>query len=68
MKEKCKPGIPSTIPSGHVWKNTWNPISCSLAPVEMKDCLAGKLIYLLGDSTIRQWMEYFKANIKSMPE
>jgi hypothetical protein len=34
----------------------------------MKDCLAGKFIYLLGDSTIRQWMEYFKANIKSMPE
>jgi hypothetical protein len=66
MKEKCKPGIPSTIPSGHVWKNTWNPISCSLAPVEMKDCLAGKLIYLLGDSTIRQWMEYFKANIKTL--
>uniref|UniRef100_A0A8C0XC86 NXPE C-terminal domain-containing protein n=1 Tax=Castor canadensis TaxID=51338 RepID=A0A8C0XC86_CASCN len=36
-------------------------ISCSLAPVEMKDCLAGKFIYLLGDSTIRQWMEYFKS-------
>ena len=56
----------STIPSGHVWKDTWNPVSCSLAAIEMKQCLRGKFIYLLGDSTIRQWMEYFKSSINSM--
>ncbi|EHB05236.1 Protein FAM55D [Heterocephalus glaber] len=63
MKEKCKPGMLSTIPSGHVWKYTWNPVSCSLTAVEMKDCLRGKLVYLVGDSTIRQWIEYFKTSI-----
>lgn len=68
MKKKCKFGKASTIPSGYVWKDTWNPISCSLAPVEIKQCLKGKFIYLMGDSTIRQWMEYFKGSIKSMPE
>ncbi|XP_012514637.1 PREDICTED: NXPE family member 4 isoform X2 [Propithecus coquereli] len=66
MKEKCKPGMTSTVPSGHVWKNTWNPASCSLATVEMNECLRGKSIYLLGDSTVRQWMEYFKTSIKTL--
>ncbi|XP_012325897.2 NXPE family member 4 isoform X3 [Aotus nancymaae] len=66
MKEKCKPGMTATIPSGYVWRNTWNPVSCSLATVEMKECLRGKFIYLMGDSTIRQWMEYFKASINTL--
>uniref|UniRef100_F7CQC5 Neurexophilin and PC-esterase domain family member 1 n=2 Tax=Macaca mulatta TaxID=9544 RepID=F7CQC5_MACMU len=65
-KEKCKVGMTSTIPSGHVWRNTWNPVSCSLATVKMKECLRGKLIYLMGDSTMRQWMEYFKASINTL--
>lgn len=66
VKRQCKFGMASTIPSGHVWKDTWNPVSCSLAAIEMKECLRGKFIYLLGDSTIRQWMEYFKSSINSM--
>ncbi|XP_053451948.1 NXPE family member 4-like [Nycticebus coucang] len=66
VKEKCKPGMTSTAPSGYVWKNTWNPVSCSLAAVEMKKCLRGKSIYLMGDSTVRQWMEYFKTSIQTL--
>lgn len=65
-KEKCKLGMVSSIPSGHVWKNTWTPASCSLAPIKMKDCLRGKFIHLMGDSTIRQWMEYFKSKINTL--
>nr|XP_012603474.1 NXPE family member 4 isoform X1 [Microcebus murinus] len=66
VKEKCKPGMTSTVPSGHVWKNTWNPASCSLATVEMNKCLRGKSVYLLGDSTVRQWMEHFKRSIRTL--
>ncbi|XP_057605761.1 NXPE family member 4 [Hippopotamus amphibius kiboko] len=66
MKKKCKFGMASTIPSGHVWKDTWNPVSCSLAPIKMRECLRGKFIYLMGDSTIRQWMEYFKSSINTL--
>ncbi|XP_052615590.1 NXPE family member 4-like [Peromyscus californicus insignis] len=65
-KERCKLGKASAIPSGHVWKNTWIPASCSLAPIKMKDCLRGKFIHLMGDSTIRQWMEYFKSSINTL--
>ncbi|XP_032283865.1 NXPE family member 4 [Phoca vitulina] len=66
MKKKCKFGVASTIPGGHVWKETWDPVSCSLAPIKMKECLRGKFIYLMGDSTIRQWMEYFKNSINTL--
>ncbi|XP_076964795.1 NXPE family member 4-like isoform X1 [Callospermophilus lateralis] len=66
LKEKCKPRMTSTIPSGHVWKKIWHPGSCSLAPIKMNECLRGKSIYLLGDSTIRQWIEYFKSNINTL--
>ncbi|KAM4848962.1 NXPE family member 4-like isoform 1-T1 [Urocitellus parryii] len=65
-KEKCKPRMTSTIPSGHVWKQIWHPGSCSLAPIKMNECLRGKSIHLLGDSTIRQWFEYFKSNINTL--
>ncbi|XP_014640627.1 PREDICTED: NXPE family member 4 isoform X1 [Ceratotherium simum simum] len=65
-KKKCRFGMAPAIPSGHVWKDTWNPVSCSLAPIEMKECLRGKFIYLMGDSTIRQWMEYFKSSINTL--
>ncbi|XP_028720667.2 NXPE family member 4-like [Peromyscus leucopus] len=65
-KERCKLGKASAVPSGHVWKNTWTPASCSLAPIKMKDCLRGKFIHLMGDSTIRQWMEYFKSSINTL--
>ncbi|XP_075404886.1 NXPE family member 4-like [Tenrec ecaudatus] len=64
--EKCKLGMTSSVPSGYVWEDTWNPASCSLTPIKMKECLKGKFIYLLGDSTIRQWMEYFKETINTL--
>ncbi|XP_058144989.1 NXPE family member 4-like [Dasypus novemcinctus] len=66
MKKKCKLGMTSKIPSGHVWEDSWIPTSCSLIPIEMKKCLSGKFIYLMGDSTIRQWMEYFVKNINTL--
>lgn len=66
VKEKCKFGMAATIPSGHVWKDTWNPVSCNLAPVEMRECLKGKFLLLLGDSTIRQWIEHFVSNMKTL--
>ncbi|XP_037696329.1 NXPE family member 4-like [Choloepus didactylus] len=66
MKKKCKLGMTSTIPSGHVWKGTWIPTSCNLTPIKMDECLRGKFVYLMGDSTIRQWMEYFTKAINTL--
>ncbi|XP_055963593.1 NXPE family member 4-like isoform X1 [Sorex fumeus] len=66
VKEKCKRGMAATVPSGHVWKDSWNPVSCHLAPIPLRECLRGKFILLLGDSTIRQWMEHFVRNMNTL--
>ncbi|XP_072467142.1 NXPE family member 4-like isoform X2 [Notamacropus eugenii] len=70
LKKKCKPGMWSPIPTGYVWNNAWNLVSCNLShfhiETQMNVCLKGKLIYILGDSTVRQWMEYFVKNIKTL--
>ncbi|KAM9035765.1 NXPE family member 4 [Sarcophilus harrisii] len=70
LKGKCKPGMWSPVPTGYVWNNTWNLVSCNLShfytETQMNVCLKGKLIYILGDSTTRQWMEYFTKNIRTL--
>ncbi|XP_043849623.1 NXPE family member 4-like [Dromiciops gliroides] len=70
VTERCKPGMRSSIPDAYVWNNTWNLDSCNLSQfqteIQIKDCLKGKLIYIIGDSTTRQWMMYFTKNIKTL--
>uniref|UniRef100_A0A8D0GFN1 NXPE C-terminal domain-containing protein n=1 Tax=Sphenodon punctatus TaxID=8508 RepID=A0A8D0GFN1_SPHPU len=67
---KCKIGMRSPSPSGYVWQNQWNPAFCTLSNFKTTDqinaCLKGKLIYLLGDSTMRQWIEYFIRTVRSL--
>ncbi|KAL8173521.1 UNVERIFIED_CONTAM: hypothetical protein K2H54_004815 [Gekko kuhli] len=57
-QEKCRTGSP--LPSGYVLQNAWHPDFCSLADFSTMDkihtCLKRKIIYLLGDSTLRQWI------------
>ncbi|XP_036603442.1 NXPE family member 4-like [Trichosurus vulpecula] len=70
LKGKCKPRKWSPVPTGYVWNNAWNLVFCNLSyfhiETQMNVCLKGKLIYILGDSTTRQWMEYFTKNIKTL--
>ncbi|XP_006890861.1 PREDICTED: NXPE family member 4 [Elephantulus edwardii] len=66
LGKKCKPEVMSAVPSGYVLEETWNPVSCGLTHIDMKECLRGKFIHLLGDSTVRQWMEFFKENINTL--
>ncbi|XP_073428820.1 NXPE family member 1-like isoform X2 [Dendrobates tinctorius] len=67
---KCQIGMLPPFPSGYVLKNQWFPIYCNLSTYEpfndMRSCLANKMIYLMGDSTIRQWMEYIQKFIKTL--
>lgn len=57
---KCETGMSSPFPSGYFYRNNWNPGHCTLPPLPSIDtCLAGKVIYFMGDSTLRQWIEYF---------
>ncbi|XP_029429175.1 NXPE family member 1-like [Rhinatrema bivittatum] len=70
MKEKCKTGMDSPFPSGFSLQNVWNPVFCRKPTLETPDqiaaCLKGKMMYLMGDSTLRQWILYLPKIEKSL--
>ncbi|XP_063819239.1 NXPE family member 1-like [Pseudophryne corroboree] len=70
VKPKCQTGMPVPFPSGYFLKNHWYPLFCNLSTDEplshIHTCLARKMIYLMGDSTVRQWIEYFPKLLKTL--
>ncbi|XP_043557018.1 NXPE family member 3-like isoform X1 [Chiloscyllium plagiosum] len=59
---ECVPGKSLLSPAGFYYQDKWMSTSCNIrrfdTPVVITDCLRGKNVYILGDSTIRQWFEY----------
>ncbi|KAF5902010.1 NXPE family member 3-like, partial [Clarias magur] len=53
-------------PAGYYYNNSWRPLN-AMDMHQFRDsaavtrCLRGKIIYMLGDSTARQWFEYLTA-------
>ncbi|XP_077316076.1 NXPE family member 1-like isoform X2 [Lithobates pipiens] len=72
VTSKCRIGTSLPFPSGYFLKNQWFPSHCNLSSFEpllnISKCLAGKMIYLMGDSTIRQWIEFFPKVLKRRPQ
>ncbi|XP_072269772.1 NXPE family member 2-like [Pyxicephalus adspersus] len=68
--EQCKIGMDSPLPSGFVLKNVWNPVFCQIknfsTPEQMYTCLQDKMIYILGDSTLRQWFYTLTGTFKGL--
>ncbi|XP_048368784.1 NXPE family member 1-like [Sphaerodactylus townsendi] len=60
----------STLPSGYVLKNAWHPEFCALSDFSTLDkiqaCLKRKIIYLMGDSTLRQWIDFLSEKVKTL--
>ncbi|XP_048459200.1 NXPE family member 3-like [Rhincodon typus] len=59
---ECVPGKPLFSPSGFYFQDKWMSTNCNIrrfhSPANVMGCLRGKTVYILGDSTIRQWFEY----------
>ncbi|KAJ1189577.1 hypothetical protein NDU88_006321 [Pleurodeles waltl] len=68
--EKCKTGMASPYPSGYFLQNIWHPVFCNMVSYKTGDdylnCLRGKRLYLIGDSTLRQYIMYFTEHNKIM--
>ncbi|XP_044156007.1 NXPE family member 1-like isoform X1 [Bufo gargarizans] len=64
----CRIGMKSPFPSGFALQNKWQPVFCNIPDFSTEDkiyaCLQNKLIYFLGDSTVRQWFEYLVNTLK----
>ncbi|XP_051870433.1 NXPE family member 3-like [Pristis pectinata] len=59
---ECLPGKPLLSPSGFYYQDKWVSNTCNIqhfdTPASVTNCLRGKIVYIFGDSTIRQWFEY----------
>ncbi|XP_015345154.1 NXPE family member 1-like [Marmota marmota marmota] len=67
--EKCQTGMKIPVPGGYTLQGRWITTFCDQIQLDtnkINGCLKGKLIYLLGDSTLRQWIYYLPKVVKSM--
>ncbi|KAK2880873.1 hypothetical protein Q8A67_018141 [Cirrhinus molitorella] len=67
VKEKCRPGLHTPVPAGFYLNDVWTSFVCGTRHFTTQttaDCLKDKHIYMMGDSTIRQWFEFF---VKTVP-
>ncbi|XP_062395724.1 NXPE family member 3-like [Sardina pilchardus] len=68
QRVKCKPGMPTPIPAGFYMKDVWTSFVCATrhfnAASEKTQCLRDKHIYMMGDSTLKQWYDFI---VYSMP-
>ncbi|EQB77921.1 hypothetical protein CB1_000537005 [Camelus ferus] len=68
-QQPCHPGIPGPKPSGFYHQNMWHSLSCSSHSFSTADsvlgCLAGHIVHMMGDSTLRQWWEYLCDTVPS---
>nr|XP_034982025.1 NXPE family member 3-like isoform X3 [Zootoca vivipara] len=66
----CHPGLALTLPSGFYYKDVWVSLGCSSRTFPTPDlalsCLRGKIVHMIGDSTLRQWWEFLLAFIPSV--
>ncbi|XP_076968152.1 NXPE family member 2-like [Tamandua tetradactyla] len=70
IKRKCQIGMKSPFPSGYTLKRKWITAFCKQIELyetkNINDCLKRKLIYLMGDSTLRQWIYYLQKAVKTL--
>ncbi|XP_019485427.1 PREDICTED: NXPE family member 3-like [Hipposideros armiger] len=66
----CRPGLPARKPSGFYHQEVWHSLSCSSRSFSTVDsilgCLAGHVVHMIGDSTLRQWWEYLQYTVPSL--
>nr|XP_023663567.1 NXPE family member 1-like [Paramormyrops kingsleyae] len=61
----CAQRISPNIPSGYYWRNQWSSFCCQTGSFftseSINSCLKGKTLYFMGDSTMRQWIEFMNS-------
>ncbi|XP_041494544.1 NXPE family member 2-like [Microtus oregoni] len=69
-KKKCQIGMKTPFPSGYTFKGRWISTFCEQKEFsninDINNCLTRKLIYLMGDSTLRQWVYYLSNVVKTL--
>ncbi|XP_018423226.1 PREDICTED: NXPE family member 4-like [Nanorana parkeri] len=67
-KPKCQTGMGSPLPSGYFYNNIWQPVYCNMTVYNTGEdflkCLERKKLFLIGDSTMHQFIMHFTGGIK----
>uniref|UniRef100_A0A8C1MJW2 NXPE C-terminal domain-containing protein n=1 Tax=Cyprinus carpio TaxID=7962 RepID=A0A8C1MJW2_CYPCA len=64
--EKCRSGMTTPVPAGFYLNDVWKSFVCNtrqFSPAQMANCLKNKIVYLMGDSTTRQWFEFLEIKV-----
>ncbi|KAI7789404.1 putative NXPE family member 3-like [Triplophysa rosa] len=67
--ERCRSGLTTPVPAGFYFQDVWKSFVCNtrrFSFTQMADCLANKIIYMMGDSTTRQWFEFFERSVPGL--
>ncbi|XP_065136911.1 NXPE family member 3-like [Paramisgurnus dabryanus] len=71
VTQKCRPGLHTPVPAGFYLNDVWTSFVCSTRHFTTQttiQCLKDKHIYLMGDSTLRQWFELLLKVIPTLKE
>ncbi|XP_062374512.1 NXPE family member 3-like isoform X2 [Sardina pilchardus] len=69
VREACKPGMSTPIPAGFYMHDVWTSFVCATRhfnAVDTTKCLKDKHIYIMGDSTSRQWFYFLIDYVPSL--
>ncbi|KAF4096064.1 hypothetical protein G5714_023667 [Onychostoma macrolepis] len=67
--ERCRSGLTTPVPAGFYFKDVWKSFVCNTQQfnsTQMGNCLKNKIVYLLGDSTTRQWFEFLERSVPGL--
>uniref|UniRef100_A0A803K0Q6 Neurexophilin and PC-esterase domain family member 3 like gene 2 n=1 Tax=Xenopus tropicalis TaxID=8364 RepID=A0A803K0Q6_XENTR len=69
-RANCSSGLPNPEPSGFYYQDIWYSRVCKNRafphPDNVTKCLTGKIMYMFGDSTTKQWFEFLLRFVPSL--
>ncbi|KAI7801055.1 putative NXPE family member 3-like [Triplophysa rosa] len=71
VRDKCRPGLHTPVPAGFYLNDVWTSFVCKthqFTPQTTTQCLKDKHIYMMGDSTMRQWFEFLLKAVPSLKQ
>ncbi|XP_056306733.1 NXPE family member 3 isoform X2 [Danio aesculapii] len=64
--ERCRPGLTTPVPAGFYLNDVWKSFVCKTQQfnsAQTGTCLKNKIVYMMGDSTTRQWFECLERKV-----